>query len=66
MGDEIIRRAQGETPTRRRIDRVLAFQMNDTLEVIRLREQIDQMNVLDPISTRQQYHEIPRQCDRIA
>jgi hypothetical protein len=40
--------------------------VNDTLQVIRLREQIDQVQLLDPISSRHQDYEIARQSDRVA
>ena len=66
MGDEIIRGAQEEPLTRREIGRTSACQVNHALEVIRLREQIDQMNLLDPVATCQQNHEIARQRYRIA
>jgi hypothetical protein len=53
-------------PGRRRIGPTLAREVNDALEVIRLREQIDQVHLLDPISSCHQNYEIARQGDRVA
>jgi hypothetical protein len=53
VGDEIIGKAQEGAADPRQNLAGLPRQVNDSLEVIRLREQIDQMNLLDPISTGQ-------------
>ena len=66
VGDEIVGKAQEEAADFRQNRAGLPRQVNDSLEVIRLREQIDQMNLLDPISTGQQDHQIARQRYRVA
>ena len=43
-----------------------ARQMHNTLEVIGLRKQIDEMQLLDPVAGTEQNHQIARQRDRIA
>ena len=50
----------------RRIGPTLAREVNDALQVIRLREQIDQVHLLDPIAPCQQDYQIARQGYRIA
>jgi hypothetical protein len=64
--DEIIRRTQEEATDSQQNRTGLAREVNDTLQVIRLRKQIDQVNLLDAIPTCQQDYQIARQGYRIA
>lgn len=61
MAEEIIEKTE-DTAKRE----VLSREVNDGLEMVRLREQIDQMQLADAIAASQQNYQIARQGYRVA